>query len=1001
MPAEGKAVLRSGNEAIARGAWEAGVAVGCGYPGTPSTEILETLARLPDVYCEWAPNEKVALEVAVGASLGGGRAIATMKHVGVNVAADPLFSAAYLGVTGGLVVVSADDPGMHSSQNEQDNRFYARAARIPLLEPSTPEEARRYTRAAFELSERFDTPVLLRTTTQLSHGRGVVREEARTEPPHAGYRRDPRKHVLLPAHARARHARIEAERMPGLAAEAEAWVEHVPGTAPRAFITAGPPFPYLREAFPDAAVLKLGMTYPLPDRAIREFADAHAGSIMVIEELEPFLEEQIRALGVDVESRVLSREGEISVDILRRALGPAPDAARPGAVALPTLPNRPPVFCSGCGHRNVFRVLSELDVIVAGDIGCYTLGALPPLDAMDTCMNMGASIPMAHGLRRVLPPDDARRVVSVIGDSTFFHSGIAGLLDIVHNGGGGTTLVLDNSTTAMTGHQDHPGVPSRLADGSAPAVDIAAVVRALGVRDVHVLDPYDQAGLRSAIETAMARDEASVLVARAPCVLQERVRFGEAPRIDARRCTDCHACLDIGCPALGVGEDGRPVIDGDLCIACGLCGQLCNDCNAGIDIGRVLELVAAGRDADAIALLLDVNPLPAVAARVCPHPCDHDVNAIGAGNRAAYASRFAGLLSRFADPDRPDRIAMRAVEQYLGDRAIAEPDLVPIEDAPVVRGSVGIIGSGPSALSAAWQLRRRGVAVTLYDEARAPGGVLRQGIPEFRLPRAVLDAEIRRVVAGAVEFRGGVRVGRDVTVDELREIHDAVVVAVGFGRSRSMPLDGAAGVAGIHAGTSFLRRYNAGADMGRLGTVAVVGGGNTAMDCARAARRSGADVTVYYRRGEAEMPAIPDEVADARADGVRIETMVLPRRVVAGNDGRVVALEIVGMELGEVDASGRRSPHAVSGTERVVAADTVIMALGETADLSFVEGTGMEGVAGADGVDVSFTGATRHADVFACGDVAFGHGTVTQAISTGRRAADAVTRYLNRQGVRA
>jgi indolepyruvate ferredoxin oxidoreductase, alpha subunit len=298
------------------------------------------------------------------------------------------------------VVVSADDPGMHSSQNEQDNRFYARAARIPLLEPSTPEEARQYTRAAFELSERFDTPVLLRTTTRLSHGRGVVREEARTKPPHAAYRRDPRKHVLLPAHARARHARIEAERMPGLAAEAEAWVERIPGTAPRAFITAGAPFPYLREAFPDAAVLKLGMTYPLPARAIREFADAHAGSVMVIEELEPFLEEQIRALGVDVESRVLSREGEISVDVLRRALGPAPVSPRAASVALPTLPNRPPVLCSGCGHRNVFRVLSELDVIVAGDIGCYTLGALRPLDAMDTCMNMGASIPMAHGLRR-------------------------------------------------------------------------------------------------------------------------------------------------------------------------------------------------------------------------------------------------------------------------------------------------------------------------------------------------------------------------------------------------------------------------------------------------------------------------------------------------------------------------------------------------------------------------------------------------------------------------
>lgn len=997
MQGHGTAVLRSGNEAIARGAWEAGLAVGCGYPGTPSTEILETLARLPDVYCQWSPNEKVALEVAVGASLGGGRAIATMKHVGVNVAADPLFSAAYLGVSAGLVIVSADDPGMHSSQNEQDNRFYARAARIPLLEPASPEEAHRYTREAFALSERFDTPVLLRTTTRLSHGRGVIHEEERKAAPVRAYRRDPRKHVLLPAHARARHSEIEARRIPQLAEEAEQWVETWPGTAPRAFITAGPVFPHLREAFPDAAVLKLGMTHPLPANAIRAFAEAHPGTVMVIEELEPFLEEQIRALGIAVEGRVLPREGEITVDLLRRALSPAPERPRLEPASLPMLPARPPALCAGCGHRNVFRVLSELDVIVAGDIGCYTLGALKPLDAMDTCMNMGASIPMAHGLRRVLPEHEARRVISVIGDSTFFHSGISGLLDIVHNGGGGTTLVLDNSTTAMTGHQDHPGVPSRLADGSAPAVDIPAVVRALGVRDVHVLDPYDQSALRSAVEAAMQRDGLSVLVARAPCVLRERVRFGAAPRINTKACTDCHACLDIGCPALGVDADGRPVIDEELCIACGLCGQVCNDCNAGIDIGRVLELVAAGRDADALAQLFEVNPLPAVSARVCPHPCDHSINAIGLDHRTTLAAKFPDLVARFGDPSRPDRIAMRQVERYLGDRAIAEPELLPIEQSAFYRGSVGIVGSGPSGLSAAWQLRRRGCAVTIYDEAHEPGGVLRQGIPEFRLPRAVLDAEVRRVLSGNVEFRGGVRVGRDVTLDELREVHDAIVVAVGYGRPRGMQLEGAAGVTGIHAGTAFLRRYNEGEQIELGATVAVIGGGNTAMDCARAVRRAGAAVTVYYRRGESEMPAIADEIADAREDGVRIETLVLPQRLIANAGGRVAAIEVVGMELGEPDASGRRSPRVVAGTERIVAADTVILAVGEEADLTLLEGSG---IADAGRLPVTFTGASTKPDVFACGDVAFGHGTVTQAISTGRRAADAVFRYLE-QGVRA
>jgi indolepyruvate ferredoxin oxidoreductase, alpha subunit len=996
MSVVGVAALRSGNEAIARGAWEAGVAVGAGYPGTPSTEILETLARLPDVYCEWSPNEKVALEVAVGASIGGRRALATMKHVGVNVAADPLFSAAYLGVNGGLVIVSADDPGMHSSQNEQDNRFYARAARIPLLEPSTPEEARLFTRAAFELSERFDTPVLLRTTTRLSHGKGMVREEPRVAPAARPYRRDPAKHVLLPAHARGRHHVIETERIPRLLEEAEWWTEVHGGTDGPAFITAGAPFLHVREAFPDAPVLKLGMTYPLPARAIAEFAARHGGRVTVVEELEPYLEEQIRALGIAVEARGLPREGEVTADLLRRVLGgsPAPRAALP---TLPTLPARPPVLCSGCGHRNVFRVLSELDLIVAGDIGCYTLGALKPLDAMDTCLNMGASIPMAHGLRQALPPEEARRVVSVIGDSTFFHSGIAGLLDVVHNGGAGVTLVLDNSTTAMTGHQDHPGVPSRLADGSAPAVDIPAVVRALGVRDVHVADPYDQASLRRAIEASLDRDGLSVIVVRAPCVLRERRSFGDPYSIDAGRCTECHACLDIGCPALGVTGAGRPVVDPNLCIACGLCAQVCNDCNAGLDVGRILELVASDRELDAISLLLEVNPLPSVSARVCPHPCDHEANAFGLPQRVGYAERFPALVARFGDPARPGRIAMREVERYLGDRLIASPELLPVEQSPVFRGSVGIIGSGPSGLSAAWQLRRRGCSVTVYDEAAEPGGVLRRGIPGFRLPRDVLDAEVSRILDGNAVFRGGVHVGRDVTLAELREQHDALIVAVGYNSSRVMQLGGAVS-AGLHAGTEFLRRYNAGEDVQLGGRVAVIGGGNTAMDCARAARRSGAEVTIYYRRGEAEMPAIRDEIEDARADGVVIETMVLPQRVVGDEDGRVCAIELVGMALGEVDASGRRSPRIVPGSERLVAADTVIMAVGEVADLSLLKESGVaDGTASR--IDVAFTGATKQPDVFACGDVAFGHGTVTQAISTGRRTADAVLRYLKSRGI--
>ena len=1012
----GSRALLSGNEAIARGAWEAGVSLGSGYPGTPSTEILEALARHADVWCQWAPNEKVALEVAVGASLGGARALATMKHVGLNVAADPLFSGAYMGAHGGLVVVSADDPGMHSSQNEQDNRFFARAARIPLLEPSTPDEARRHARAAFELSERFDTPVLLRTTTRLSHGRAVVVQEPRGSVVRRPYVRAPRRNVLLPAHGRARHQQIEAVRMPGLAAEAERWTERHDGAGPVAFITSGSPFLYVREAFPDAPVLKLGMTYPLPADSIRSFAAAY-GTVAVVEELEPYLEEQILALGIPLAGRRLPRCGEVSVDMLRAAWPEvtrpaAPEApivparagspsgvtasqppARP-ATPLPVLPARPPALCAGCGHRHAFQVLAELDLIVSGDIGCYTLAALEPLGAMDACMNMGASIPMAHGLRKVLPPADARRVVSVIGDSTFFHSGIAGLLDAVHNGGSGLTLILDNGTTAMTGHQDHPGVPESLSGRGGPAVDIEGVVRAIGVRDVTVVDPYALDTLRDAVRRGLDAAGPTVLIVRAPCVLREKRRFGDALRVDASRCTECQACLDIGCPALGVSGAGAVTIDEALCNGCGLCATRCNVCNTGLDVQRMLELVEAGRDADALAMLLDLNPLPAVTARVCPHPCTQPVNAMGRDHRGALAARFPGLARRFADPHRPDHIMVREVERYLGDLLLADPGLVPIERPPPRLGSVGIIGSGPAGLSAAWQLTRRGVAVTMYDAAPEAGGVLRTGIPSFRLDRAVLDAEVNRVLGGHTVCYRGVRVGIDVSFDDVRARHDAVIIAIGYGESRPLRLAGAEDARGIQAGTSFLQRYNTGASLDLGGRVAVIGGGNTAIDCARAARRSGCDVTIYYRRELADMPAAEEEIAAARAEGVKIMPLTLPRRVEADGAGRVCALELVRMAPGPVDSSGRRSPVRVPGSEHVVEADTVLVAVGETADLGLLQGSG---VAAGSHVDVSFTGRTTQHDVFACGDVAFGHGTVTQGIATGRHTADAVIRYLKQR----
>jgi indolepyruvate ferredoxin oxidoreductase, alpha subunit len=996
--------LLSGNEAIARGAWEAGVRVGAGYPGTPSTEILESLARLPGVDCEWSPNEKVALEVAVGASLGGARAIATMKHVGVNVAADPLFSVAYMGVNGGLVVVSADDPGMHSSQNEQDNRLFARHARIPLLEPATPAEALRFTAQAFQLSEDFDTPVLLRTTTRLSHGTARVEAGERRETPLRPYRKSRSKNVVLPAHGRALHRRIEDERIPGLMAEAEAWAVvdeagvHDPGDL--AFITAGVPYLYVREAFPTAPVLRLGMTYPLPAGAVRAFAARHAGRrIFVVEELEPVLEESIRAMGIGVAERTWPRYGELSVGALRQAVRPTtPSESESGpestgsAVTPPrALPIRPPALCAGCGHRGAFHAMARMDAIVSGDIGCYTLGALPPLDAMDACMNMGASIGMAHGMEKVLPEAQRKRLVSVIGDSTFYHSGVTGLMDVVYNRGAGTVVVLDNRTTAMTGHQEHPGTGCRLDSDDAPRIDIAGIARAVGVEDVRSLDPYDLLGAWRTLDDATHADHPTVLIAEKPCVLKERLTFGDPVVLDAAQCTDCFACTRLGCPAIEE-SDGRLAINNLLCNGCTQCQQVCSDCNAGIDIALVLELVDRGRVAEAFEVLTRANPMPGVASRVCPHPCDHDVNALGFPQAATYASRHPNLIGRF--PGREDRISIRAVEQFVGDWALANLDAETLAPAEEHSGSVGIVGSGPGGLAAAWFLRRRGWQVTVYESGQAPGGMLRTGIPSFRLPREVLDGELDRWRAIGVEFRTGVRIGRQVTIQELQDMHDAVILAVGNHRSREMRLPGSDQAPGaVIGGLDFLRRFNEGedVDVGRM--VAVIGGGNTAIDCARAARRLGATVTVIYRRTEAEMPAIPSEVEEAREEGVAFRFQRNPVRAITEN-GRLARLECVAMAQGDPDASGRRSPVPVAGSEETDPFDTVLLAIGEDPELEFLADSGVS----ANGhVDVNFAGATSRAGVFACGDAAFGHGTVTQAVSTGRRAADLAADYLSRK----
>lgn len=560
--------LLLGNEAFALGAYEAGVAVVSAYPGTPSTEVTEALAKRPDVKAEWAPNEKVALEVAAGASYGGARALCCMKHVGLNVAADPLFTVSYTGVRGGLVILVADDPGMHSSQNEQDSRFYARSAHVPMLEPSDSQEACDYMKEAFQISEDFDTPVLVRSTTRVSHSRSLVNPGERIERDLKEYSRDISKYVMMPAMARSRHVFVE-ERMRDLAGFAEnsdlnVWEKRGNDIG---VVTSGMAYNYVREALPEASVLKLGIVYPLPEKKLRAFA-ASVKRLIVIEELEPFIEDQLKAWGIPCEGKDLfSVQGEYTVHEIRgKILGEKRPAAEKKDV-----PGRPPVLCPGCPHRSVMYVLSRLGAKTMGDIGCYTLGALAPLDGIDTCLCMGASIGLAHGMEKA--QGTGKGLVSIIGDSTFLHSGIPSLLNMVYNGSTSTVVIADNSTTGMTGHQDHAGTGKNAKGDPAPAVDLEALVRSLGVEDVRVVNPSDLKQLRETLKEAMDAEKLSVIIARQACALLDK-NACKAPLHVTDACRNCGTCMKLGCPALRRG-DTAVSIDASLCVGCGICEQVC------------------------------------------------------------------------------------------------------------------------------------------------------------------------------------------------------------------------------------------------------------------------------------------------------------------------------------------------------------------------------------------------------------------------------------------
>ncbi len=564
--------LMLGNEAVARGLYEAGCSVVSSYPGTPSTEITEYASKYDEIYSEWAPNEKVAMEVAFGAAFGGKRSFCGMKHVGLNVAADPLFTISYTGINAGMVVAVADDPGMHSSQNEQDSRHYAKAAKLPMLEPADSAECLDYTKYAYELSEKFDTPVMLRMCTRISHSQSVVETGGRKKPDDVPYMKNGAKYIMMPGNAKRRHPVVE-QRMKELADFGEdTYLNRVEmGGTKLGIITSGTAYQYIREVFGDGvSILKLGLVWPLPEKLLKNFA-SKVEKLVVVEELDSFIEDHCRQMGLNIAGKeIFPLLGEFSQNLIREKLSIPVPAERTLDVEIPP---RPPVMCAGCPHRGLFYSLAKNKTNVIGDIGCYTLGAAAPLNAIDSTICMGASVSGLHGFNKALGEEAEKHTVAVIGDSTFMHSGVTGLINIAYNGSNSTVCILDNSTTGMTGHQQNPTTGFDIKGDPAGKIDLEALCKAIGINRIRVIDPYNIKECDEVLKEELKADEPSVIISRRPCALLKTVKAKPPLRVNTDKCTGCRSCMKIGCPALSFKVKAK--IDPTLCVGCGVCTQLC------------------------------------------------------------------------------------------------------------------------------------------------------------------------------------------------------------------------------------------------------------------------------------------------------------------------------------------------------------------------------------------------------------------------------------------
>lgn len=565
--------LMIGNQAVAEGLHDGGLGVVSSYPGTPSTEITEFLSKFDDIHSEWAPNEKVACEVAFGSSLAGARSACAMKHVGLNVAADPLFTLSYTGVNGGLVICVADDPAMHSSQNEQDSRHYAMASKVPMLEPADSMEAYAFAKNAFELSEKFDTPVLLRMCTRIAHSQSIVETSEKVPAVLKDYEKNPAKYIMTPANAIKRHPLVE-DRTLSLQEFAEncEYNKVEMNSDEIGIITSGCSYHYVKEVMGDSAsILKIGMPYPLPVKLIKDFA-SKVKTLYVIEELDPFIENHVKSLGIDcIGKEKFSILGEFSQSTIAKAFGKElPESVSADSV----IPNRPPMMCAGCPHRGLYYTLAKNKITALGDIGCYTLGAAPPLNALDSTLCMGASISGLHGFNLARGSEAEKKSVAVIGDSTFMHSGMTGLVNVAYNATNSTVIIVDNSITGMTGHQQNPTTGYNIKGDPAAKVDLEALCKALGINRVRVVDPYDLKACDTAVKEELAADEPSVIISRRPCVLLKSVKHEAPLKVDNDKCRSCKRCMTLGCPAISM-KDGKAKVDATLCVGCGVCKQLC------------------------------------------------------------------------------------------------------------------------------------------------------------------------------------------------------------------------------------------------------------------------------------------------------------------------------------------------------------------------------------------------------------------------------------------